>query len=283
MGPCPDLSAKGSALPEAKTTHYYFVDEAGDLTLFGRRGKVLVGTPGCSATFAIGVVHLQDPEAAGIALGRLRRDLLADPYFDGVPSMQAAARKTALYFHAKDDSPEVRREVFRLLPSLGAKVQVIVRRKSALLSLAQILHSSEQRLTANNVYDDMVKRLFRDKLHKADENEIVFARRGKSKRRLALEGSIEKAKKNFEKRWDRSSDKPTVIRSKFPWAAPGLQVIDYYLWALQRLYERGEARYFNLLRPGYRLVVDLDDKRNNDYGEYYNNSNPLGPEKIKAF
>ena len=129
----------------------------------------------------------------------------------------------------------------------------------------------------------MVKRLFRDKLHKADENEIVFARRGKSKRRLALEGSIEKAKKNFEKRWDRSSDKPTVIRSKFPWAAPGLQVIDYYLWALQRLYERGEARYFNLLRPGYRLVVDLDDKRNNDYGEYYNNSNPLGPEKIKAF
>jgi hypothetical protein len=40
---------------------------------------------------------------------------LADPYFKGVPSMQADAKKTALFFHAKDDLPEVRREVFRVL------------------------------------------------------------------------------------------------------------------------------------------------------------------------
>jgi hypothetical protein len=29
--------------------------------------------------------------------------------------MHREARKTALFFHAKDDLPEVRREVFRLL------------------------------------------------------------------------------------------------------------------------------------------------------------------------
>ena len=40
---------------------------------------------------------------------------MSDPYFNGVPSMQAKARKTALAFHAKDDLPEVRRDVFTLL------------------------------------------------------------------------------------------------------------------------------------------------------------------------
>ena len=45
--------------------------------------------------------------------------------------------------------------------------------------------------------------------------------------------------------------------------------MDYYLWALQRLLERGEDRYFNLLAPAYRLVIDRDDARRAGYGEYY--------------
>jgi len=48
-------------------------------------------------------------------MNNLRQSLLADPYFKRVPSMQPAARKTALMFHAKDDVPEVRRDVFALL------------------------------------------------------------------------------------------------------------------------------------------------------------------------
>jgi hypothetical protein len=50
----------------------------------------------------------------------------------------------------------------------------------------------------------------------------------------------------------------------------GLQVIDYFLWALQRLYERGEDRYFNYLRSSYKLVMDFDDKRTGkSYGTWY--------------
>ena len=103
---------------------YYFVDEAGDLTLFNKRGQLLVGRSGVSRVFLVGVAHLPDPAAARRALAGLRDRLLGDPYFKGVPSMRAEAGKTALCFHAKDDLPEVRREVFRLLPAFGAKVQV---------------------------------------------------------------------------------------------------------------------------------------------------------------
>ena len=35
-------------MSEETAISHYFVDEAGDLTLFGQRGKVLLGSPGCS-------------------------------------------------------------------------------------------------------------------------------------------------------------------------------------------------------------------------------------------
>jgi len=270
-------------LSAKKEIHYYFVDEAGDLTLFGRRGRLLVGTPGCSNCFMLGVAQLPDPAMVEAQMTALRQALLADAYFAGVPSMQPKAKKTALLFHAKDDPPEVRREVFRLLSGFGAKVQVAVRRKMALVELARMRRAAGRKLAPGDVYDDLAKRLFRNLLHKADENQIIFARRGKSDRAGALDRAITKAKVNFEQKWGKPSDKPTTIGSEYSHASAGLQVIDYYLWALQRLYERAEARFFELLRADYRLIMDLDDKRRRAYGEWYSDANPLDLGKIKAF
>lgn len=196
--------------------------------------------------------------------------------------MQREQRKTALVFHAKDDLPEVRREVFALLPSLRAKVQVVVRRKVALADQAQAAFQlTGNKIDANHVYDDLVKRLFRNLLHKADENQITFARRGKSPRQAALESAIAGAKRNFQRRWRIASDRPTRVFSAVPSQSAGLQVVDYFLWALQRMYERGEDRFFNLLTPHYRLIMDLDDKRRRPYGEWYSDSNPLELKKMK--
>jgi hypothetical protein len=58
---------------EEKTIHHYFVDETGDLTLFAkRRHQVLVGKPGCSKYFMLGVVQLPDPDFAHKQLEMLR-------------------------------------------------------------------------------------------------------------------------------------------------------------------------------------------------------------------
>jgi len=266
---------------ETAKVHHYFVDEAGDLTLFDKHGRDIVGSEGVSHLFMVGVAHVPDPDQAHQRLEQLRAELLADPYFKNVPSMQPQEMKTVHCFHAKDDLPEVRREVFRLLPQLGVKVQVAIRRKSSLASAARMLFQRGQKLRANDVYDDLVKRLFKNLLHKADENRIVFARRGKSARAEALQEAIAHAKANFQKKWEIKSDRPTSIHAAYPSESAGLQVIDYYLWALQRLYGRSEDRFFQLLAGDFKLVMDLDDQRNQRYGEWYSAANPLSPDKIK--
>ena len=54
-----------------------------------------------------------------------------------------------------------------------------------------------KQLTLRRVYDDLVSRLFRNKLHKADRNEIVFAKHATWTRREALALAIKRAKANF--------------------------------------------------------------------------------------
>jgi hypothetical protein len=107
-----------SQLAEGDSKRYVanrFVDEAGDAVLFGKRSRVIVGCEGCSRFFILGCASMLDPDLIASELAKLRTELLADPYFRGVPSMQPERKRTALYFHAKDDLPEVRREVFSLL------------------------------------------------------------------------------------------------------------------------------------------------------------------------
>lgn len=77
----------------------YFVDEAGDTTLFGRHGKVLVGSEAVSRFFIVGRLEVDDLPALEADITALRAELMADPLLKAVPSMQAAAGKTALFFH----------------------------------------------------------------------------------------------------------------------------------------------------------------------------------------
>jgi hypothetical protein len=51
--------------------------------------------------------------------------------------------------------------------------------------------------------------------------------------------------------------------------------VDYFLWMLQRFYERREDRYLEFLWPQFSLVHDLDDTRQNAYGVYYTQKKPL--------
>ncbi len=268
-------------MTEKRPVNNYYVDEAGDLTLFNKRGHVIIGKPGVSRIFMVGVAHLPDPKSTHEKLEQLRANLLADTYFKGVPSIQPETKKTAICFHAKDDPPEVRREVFKLLPKFEPKVLVAIRRKEYLVSAAHLFYKRGAKLNPDDIYDDLVKRLFKTLLHKADVNHIVFARRGKSIRQHALERAIGRAKLNFERSTGIRSGSRTTITPRYPSQYAGLQVVDYYLWALRRMFEREEDRFFDLLRPGYRLIMDLDDTRNKPYGEWYSDSNPLELKKIK--
>jgi hypothetical protein len=165
----------------------YFVDEAGDGTLFDERGRILVGQPGCSRFFMLGLLDVPDLDLLAGELDELRKRLLTDPYFKGIPSMQPEARKTALAFHAKDDLPEVRREVFQLLLRHHLRFFAVVRDKRNLVEYVRQRNERDAtyRYHPNELYDYMVRRLFKTLLHKDDEYRVYFARRGGSDRTQA--------------------------------------------------------------------------------------------------
>ncbi|MBL7141195.1 MAG: DUF3800 domain-containing protein, partial [Planctomycetes bacterium] len=239
----------------------YFVDEAGDPNLFNRHKRVIVGRSGCSAFFILGLVDAEQPEALGRELAELRTRMLGDPYFIRVPSMQAASRKTALEFHAKDDLPEVRRAVFDVLVRHPLRFFAVVRDKHAVVSYVRQRNerSADYRYRPNELYDYLVRRLFRDRLHQDAGYDIVFARRGRSDRTRALQEALDQARRNFESKHGILGTAPIQVRAESPYRSAGLQAADYFLWALQRLYERGEERFLRYVWPSVGLVHNIDD------------------------
>ena len=179
------MTAETQTLPPERKC--YFVDEAGDPTLFGSRGKVLVGGDGCSSFFTLGVADVEEAHKLSADLTALRAQLLADPYFKDVPSMQPDEEKTALFFHAKDDLPEVRREVFKVLQQHKIRFSAIVRDKLRVLAYVRRRNEtdSEFRYNPNELSDSMVRRLFKQRLHTHGLYRICFARRGNSDRRAS--------------------------------------------------------------------------------------------------
>lgn len=78
---------------ESDVTTTWFVDEAGAPTLFSKGGKTVVATEGCSRFFIEGKLECRDMAALSDDLNRLRSDLLAGPYFKGVPSLNPARKR----------------------------------------------------------------------------------------------------------------------------------------------------------------------------------------------
>ena len=259
-------------------TRYYFVDEGGDGTLFAGNGRVMIGEPGCSRFFMLGLLDIADPAHLQHSFDALRARLLNDPYFKDVPSMQLARRKTASAFHAKDDLPEVRREVFNLLRELdGIRFFAVVTDKLHVLDYVRQQNDRKPayRYHPNELYDSLVRRLFKDRLHQDGSYQIMFSKRGKSDRTSALKNALEAARQRFSTQWGVTSNAPLNVLAGTPQNHAGLQAVDYFTWALQRLYEMGEDRYVTYLWDSFHLVQDIDDNRTAGYGVYYTQKKPL--------
>ena len=255
----------------------YYVDEAGDGTLFDRMGRVILGTRGCSRYFILGLAEVAEPEAVGRALADLRGHLLADSYYKGVPSLQRERQKTAVAFHATDDIPEVRERVFRFLTEQHLRFFAVVRDKLKVLQYVQQRNERDAsyRYHPNELYEHMVRRLFRDRLHQEEAYHISFARRGRSDRTEALMSALLAARQRFAARFGISKEVSMEVVPQWSREEPSLQAADYLLWAVQRLYEKREERFLRFIWPLVRLVHDVDDSREADYGIYYTQKRPL--------
>jgi len=124
--------------------------------------------------------------------------------------------------------------------------------------------------------------LFKHRLHKHQAYRVVFARRGQRDRTAALKEELLLACDRFLGQLGRDAADTTLdVYPAFPKDAPGLQVADYCLWALQRLFEKEEERYLAAIWGKVSLIHDVDDNRKKDYGCYYSKRNPLTLADIK--
>ena len=137
-------------------SNWFFVDESGDPTFYDRRGNLIVGQEGCSPILVLGFVETQSPEPIRKSLLQLQREAVADPYFEGVPSLA----RTAVALHAKDDLPEIRYQVFKLLAQLDFKAQFVVARK------IEKVFRNNFHANKTEFYDHLVSQLFKNTLHR---------------------------------------------------------------------------------------------------------------------
>lgn len=264
--------------PKTPSTCHYYVDEAGDTNIFNQRGKVIIGSEGCSTHFLLGFLDIPNPELLSSEMHELRQNLLSDPYFKNVPSMQPNNRKMAIAFHAKDDIPEVRREVFKLL-SRYKEVKFFATVKNKHEELAYINQNKAvdpaYKYQPNQLYEYLTWRMFKGCLHNADEYRISFASRGNSDRTQALKAALEIAQQKSKVKKNASAAKPIHVQVMQSKTNYGLQAVDYYSWALMRFYEKREDRYLDYLWSQFKVVVDLSDKRKTGAGMHYSQKRRL--------
>lgn len=276
-------------LKSTSNSLYIFVDEAGDPTLFANRRRAIVGTPGCSRFFILGKLEVDDPVGLGHRLSALRHTLLANPYFANVPSFDPARDKTAVMFHAKDDVPEVRYEVFKLLVAEAAALRfhAVVCDKEQVVQDVLLRNQTkpDYRYQHNELYDGLMRSLF-GKFHRlADTYEVCIARRGQSDRNEALRTALDHAEHDFAAKYGfgRGGDDAWHMRVSTPKSDPCLQAVDYFLWAVQRFYEprndsetglpKHEERFLKLLWPQIGEIHDLHFGP--DHGTFFNAQKPL--------
>ncbi len=248
---------------------YYFVDESGDPVFFNKRGKDLVKSGDASPVFIVGYFETKNQNELTRKLNVVREEIRTDKYLKGISSID----KTLKHFHAKDDCPEVREKVFKAIKEMDIDAYIIVARKDS----AQFINKFGGK--DRKLYSYLVEKLFENRLHLYSEIDFYFSKMGNMVREHNMKAALEKAKMVFQEKWGKENQSNIRIFIQEPSQIVPLQIIDYLLWSIYRVYTKNDMRYYNFIQEKIKLVTDIFDSKK--YPKiYYNNKNPLDVNKI---
>ena len=265
----PKLTPKQPAKPE--TTHR-FLDEAGDTVILGKGGVPALGQPGVSLAFGIGMVKFsEEAEPVRQRIRDLEREIEGDKYLNRIPSIAGQIARDGYNLHAKDDPPEVREKFYRLIQGMNCSLEMMVARK------IPALFAKKHGANESEFYADVLSHLLKNKLKLGEKLVLNIAARGNSTKNTNLERALQKATARFLKLHEVEEIRSQVVFNlQTPKTEPLLKVADYLCWTVQRVFERGETRYYDFMLDKVRLVVDLYDS--DGYAgnkNYHKRDNPL--------
>jgi hypothetical protein len=255
--------------------YHRFIDEAGDTTFYLKGKANGIGTIGVSSVFILGMVKIYEPlDVVRDKITLLQNNIANDPFYN-VPSVLRKKERSGYYLHATDDLPEIRKLFFDLINTIDCSLEAVVGRKS--IELFETKHKGKEEY----FYADLLSHLLKNKLQKHEKLVLNIAERGKSTKHNNLNLALLKAKQRF----NNTSDSEKAIKTNVlfevskPTIEPLLNLADYLCWAVQRVFEKGETRYYNLIQSKISLVVDLyDTEKYKSWGNYYDKKNPLTAE-----
>lgn len=251
-------------------TYHRFLDEAGDTTFFGKGRVLILGQEGVSKAFILGMLGFTEPlEPVRERIMALQKSIAANPYYTAIRNVQKKVDTCGYYLHAKDDPPEIRKEAYDLIRTLKCSCQVVVARKVPRIFKNQ--HGEKEDL----FYADMLGHLLKDKIKK--DLVLNVSERGTSTTNTNLQRGLIRAKERYEGKHKVDVQVGDIeFNVQRPTTEPILNIADYFCWAVQRVFERGETRFYEYIKDQVSLVVDLYDEAKYDgHLNYYGPSNPL--------
>lgn len=252
--------------------YHRFLDEAGDTTFYGK-GKInIVGQTGVSNVFIIGMVRFHEPlQRIRDLINDLCSDVLKNSYYNRIPSVMKRAETGRFYFHAKDDIPELRKEFYDLISGINCSFQAVVGRK--IVNIYEKKHNG----AGNEFYADLLSHLIKDKLGKYDKLVFNIAQRKNSTEYNNLQKALKKANDRFRSNNPEKDSRANIKFNVVSYAdEPLLALADYLCWSIQRIFEKGETRFYDYVFDKISLVVDLyDSSKYSGNKNYYNKYNRL--------
>ncbi len=261
-----------SSPPAKPKTSHRFLDEAGDTVFFGKGGVPMLGQPGVSLAFGIGMVKISEElEPLRQQIRQLEREIEGDAYLNRIPSIAKQIARGGFHLHAKDDPPEVREKFYHLIQGMDCSLEMMVARKIPALFARK--HGSNE----SEFYADVLSHLLKNKLKLGEKLVLNIAARGNSTKNMNLERALHKATARFLKSHDLAEIQSQVVFNlQTPKTEPLLKIADYLCWTVQRVFEKGETRYYDFMLDKVRLVVDLYDAASYAGNRHYHKKdNPL--------
>lgn len=263
---------------ENKKFNHRFIDEAGDTTFYIKGKKSALGTEGVSKCFILGMVKIyEDLDPVRQKIRDLEKEIINNPIFD-VPSVVKKKNNNGYYLHATDDIPEIRIKFFELIKTINCSFECIVAEKN--IEIYETKHKGKEEY----FYADLLSHLLKNKFLTNDKLILHVSERGKSTKNNNLELALKKAIQRFEnnKKENHSVFTKIIFNVNYPTNEPLLNLADYFCWTVQRVFEKGETRYYEFIKEKISLVIDLYDTKNYvGFKNYYSPKNPLTKENKK--